>query len=41
VGLKKSGVAAVFQPGTAMDEIVKFIRENVDKTRSQVVGVRS
>jgi len=41
VGLKKSGVAAVFQPGTAMDEIVKFIRENVDKTRSQVLGVRS
>jgi methylmalonyl-CoA mutase C-terminal domain/subunit len=40
-GLKKSGVAAVFQPGTAMDEIVKFIRENVDKTRSQVLGVRS
>jgi methylmalonyl-CoA mutase C-terminal domain/subunit len=28
-GLKKSGVAAVFQPGTTMDEIVKFVRENV------------
>jgi methylmalonyl-CoA mutase, C-terminal domain len=28
-GLKKAGVAAIFQPGTAMDEIVKFIRENV------------
>jgi methylmalonyl-CoA mutase C-terminal domain/subunit len=27
--LKKGGVAAIFQPGTAMDEIVKFIRENV------------
>ena len=28
-GLKKAGVAAIFQPGTAMDDIVKFIRENV------------
>ena len=28
-GLKKSGVAAIFQPGTAMDDIVKFIREHV------------
>jgi methylmalonyl-CoA mutase, C-terminal domain len=27
--LKKGGVAAIFQPGTAMDDIVKFIRENV------------
>src|SRR5271168_330825 len=27
--LKKIGVATIFQPGTAMDEIVKFIRENV------------
>ena len=27
--LKKVGVAAIFQPGTAMDEIVNFIRENV------------
>jgi methylmalonyl-CoA mutase C-terminal domain/subunit len=32
-GLKKSGVAAIFQPGTTMDDIVKFIRENV-KPRS-------
>jgi methylmalonyl-CoA mutase C-terminal domain/subunit len=24
--LKKAGVAAIFQPGTAMDEIVQFIR---------------
>src|SRR5579871_2977967 len=40
-GLKKAGVAAIFQPGTAMDEIVKFIRKNVDKTRSQALGVRS
>jgi methylmalonyl-CoA mutase cobalamin-binding subunit len=23
------GVAAVFQPGTPMDDIVKFIKENV------------
>jgi len=28
-GLKKTGVAAIFQPGTAMDDIVKFIRANV------------
>jgi methylmalonyl-CoA mutase C-terminal domain/subunit len=28
-GLKKIGVAAIFQPGTAMDDIVKFIRANV------------
>jgi methylmalonyl-CoA mutase, C-terminal domain len=27
--LKKAGVAAVFQPGTPMDDIVKFIRANV------------
>ncbi len=27
--LTKQGVAAVFQPGTAMDDIVKFIRANV------------
>jgi len=27
--LKKHGVAAIFQPGTAMDDIVKFIRANV------------
>src|SRR6201993_3336349 len=40
-GLKRAGVAAIFQPGTAMDDIVKFIRENVDKTRSQALGVRS
>ena len=29
--LKKAGVAAVFQPGTAMDEIIKFIRANVKR----------
>ena len=27
--LKKIGVAGIFQPGTPMDGIVKFIRENV------------
>jgi len=27
--LKKAGVAAVFQPGTAMDAIVQFIKANV------------
>lgn len=27
--LKKAGVAAIFQPGTSMDEIIRFIRENV------------
>ena len=27
--LKKAGVAAIFQPGTSMDEIVNFIRSNV------------
>jgi methylmalonyl-CoA mutase, C-terminal domain len=28
-GLKNAGVAAIFQPGTAMDEIVTFIRRHV------------
>jgi len=28
-GLKKAGVAAVFQPGTPMDSIIDFIRSNV------------
>jgi len=28
-GLKDAGVAAIFQPGTAMDDIVQFIRDNV------------
>lgn len=27
--LKRIGVAAIFQPGTAMDEIVQFIRSNI------------
>jgi methylmalonyl-CoA mutase, C-terminal domain len=30
-GLKKGGVAAIFQPGTAMDDIVQFIRKNVKR----------
>ena len=28
-GLKNIGVAGIFQPGTSMDDIVKFIRERV------------
>jgi methylmalonyl-CoA mutase C-terminal domain/subunit len=32
-GLKNVGVAGIFQPGTSMDDIVKFIREHV-KPRS-------
>ena len=27
--LKERGVAGIFQPGTAMDEIIQFIRQNV------------
>ncbi len=27
--LKQAGVAGIFQPGTAMDEIISFIRSNV------------
>jgi methylmalonyl-CoA mutase C-terminal domain/subunit len=27
--LKEAGVAGIFQPGTAMDEIIQFIRQNV------------
>ncbi len=34
-GLKTAGVAGIFQPGTPMDDIVKFIRENV-KSRGVV-----
>jgi methylmalonyl-CoA mutase C-terminal domain/subunit len=30
--LKKLGVSAIFQPGTAMDDIVQFIRANVKGT---------
>src|ERR1700675_4678835 len=32
--LKKAGVAAIFQPGTSMDDIVQFIRAN-----AKVAGV--
>ena len=28
-GMKRAGVAAIFQPGTAMDDIAKFIRQGV------------
>jgi methylmalonyl-CoA mutase C-terminal domain/subunit len=27
--MKKAGVAGIFNPGTAMDDIVAFIRKNV------------
>src|SRR6266705_5042545 len=37
--LKQAGVAAIFQPGTAMEEIVSFIRENV-KPRGVPAGER-
>jgi methylmalonyl-CoA mutase C-terminal domain/subunit len=36
-GRKKIGVAGVFQPGTSMDEIVKFIQEHV-KPQTAPVG---
>jgi methylmalonyl-CoA mutase, C-terminal domain len=29
--LKKAGVGAIFQPGTSMDEIVSYIRDNVKR----------
>jgi len=35
--LKKAGVAAIFQPGTAMDDIVQFIRTHV-KPRNVPAG---
>ena len=35
--LKKAGVAAVFQPGTSMDEIVHFIRSHLE-TRGMPAG---
>jgi methylmalonyl-CoA mutase C-terminal domain/subunit len=31
--LKRAGVAAIFQPGTAMDDIIRFIRENAREHR--------
>src|SRR6201996_3645785 len=36
-GLKKGGVAAVFQPGTPMDSIIEFIKANV-KSRGVAAG---
>jgi methylmalonyl-CoA mutase C-terminal domain/subunit len=36
-GLKQAGVAAVFQPGTPMDNIIEFIRANV-KPRGVTAG---
>jgi len=36
-GLKQAGVAAVFQPGTPMDNIIEFIRANV-KPRGVAAG---
>lgn len=35
--LKQAGVAGIFQPGTAMDDIAKFIRDNV-KPRAVPAG---
>jgi methylmalonyl-CoA mutase C-terminal domain/subunit len=36
--LKKAGVAAIFQPGTSMDEIIRFIRANVH-SRGMIMGI--
>jgi len=36
--LKKIGVAAIFQPGTAMDDIVQFIRKRVQTPGVPAVG---
>ena len=37
-GLKKAGVAGIFQPGTPMDDIVKFIRQNVKPQTISTAG---
>jgi methylmalonyl-CoA mutase C-terminal domain/subunit len=37
-GLKQAGVAAIFQPGTAMDQIIQFIRNNVKPRGVPVAG---
>jgi methylmalonyl-CoA mutase C-terminal domain/subunit len=37
-GLKKAGVSAIFQPGTAMDEIVQFIRAHVKRPEVPTAG---
>jgi methylmalonyl-CoA mutase C-terminal domain/subunit len=31
--LKEAGMAGIFGPGTSIDEIVKFIKENLRKSR--------
>jgi methylmalonyl-CoA mutase C-terminal domain/subunit len=36
--MKKAGAAAIFQPGTAMDDIVQFIRANVKPRSVPTVG---
>lgn len=36
--LKRAGVAAVFQPGTSMDDIVKFIRAHVQRRSVPTAG---
>lgn len=36
--LKRMGVAAIFQPGTAMDDIVQFIRSNIRPRSVPTVG---
>jgi methylmalonyl-CoA mutase, C-terminal domain len=33
--LKQAGVAAIFQPGASLDEIVTFIRTSIESTRQQ------
>src|SRR5512146_1594078 len=37
-GLKKAGVAGIFQPGTPMDEIVQFIRTHVKEPGVPAAG---
>ena len=34
--LKQAGVAGIFQPGTAMDEIIQFIRGNVKRDEKAI-----
>ena len=36
VGLKKLGVAGIFQPGASLDSVVQFIREHTPLTTSQL-----
>ncbi len=37
-GLKQKGVAAIFQPGTAMDDIVQYIRKTVKQPGVPAAG---